>query len=48
VQDVRVGKHIILKIEAANEAAAKEVAETACKKLLANAVMEFFEIEFVK
>jgi phosphoribosylformylglycinamidine synthase len=48
VQDVRVGKHITLKIEAANDAAAKEVAETAAKKLLANAVMEFFEIEFVK
>jgi len=47
VQDVRVGKQITLKIEAANEAAAKEMAETAAKKLLANAVMEFFEIEFV-
>jgi phosphoribosylformylglycinamidine synthase len=48
IQDVRVGKHITLKIEAANEAAAKEMAETAAKKLLANAVMEFFEIEFVQ
>jgi len=48
VQDVRVGKHITLKIEAANEAEAKEVAETACKKLLANAVMEFFEMELVQ
>ena len=48
VQDVRVGKHISLQIEAANEAAAKEVAENASKKLLANAVMEYFEIEFVQ
>jgi len=48
VQDVRVGKHITLQIEAANEAAAKEIAETASKQLLANAVMEYFEIEFVK
>jgi phosphoribosylformylglycinamidine synthase len=28
VKDVRVGKHITLQIEAANEAAAKEIAET--------------------
>ena len=48
VQDVRVGKHITLQIDAANEAAAREVAESACKKLLANAVMEYFEIEFVQ
>jgi len=48
IQDVRVGKHITLQIEAANEAAAKEIAETASKQLLANAVMEYFEIEFVK
>ena len=48
VQDVRVGKHISLQIEAANEAAAREVAENASKKLLANAVMEYFEIEFIQ
>ncbi len=48
VQDVRVGKHITLQIEAANEAAARTVAEEASKKLLANAVMEYFEIEFVQ
>ncbi|MEY4051496.1 MAG: hypothetical protein RIR64_481, partial [Bacteroidota bacterium] len=27
---------------------AREIAETASKQLLANAVMEYFEIEFVK
>jgi phosphoribosylformylglycinamidine synthase PurS subunit len=48
VQDVRVGKQITLQIEADNEAAAKSIAEEASKKLLANAVMEYFEIEFVK
>ena len=42
VQDVRVGKQITLQIEAADEAAAKIVAEEASKKLLANAVMEYF------
>ena len=48
VQDVRVGKHITLRIDAENEAAAREMAEKASKQLLANAVMEYFEIEFVK
>jgi phosphoribosylformylglycinamidine synthase len=48
IQDVRVGKNITLQIEAANEAAAKEIAETASKQLLANAVMEYFEIEVIK
>jgi phosphoribosylformylglycinamidine synthase PurS subunit len=45
VQDVRVGKHITLQVEADNEAAAKAIAEEASKKLLSNAVMEYFEIE---
>ncbi|MDI9365763.1 MAG: phosphoribosylformylglycinamidine synthase subunit PurS [Flavobacterium sp.] len=45
VQDVRVGKHITLQIEAESEEAAKAIAEEASKKLLANAVMEYFEIE---
>jgi phosphoribosylformylglycinamidine synthase len=48
VKDVRVGKHITLQVEADNEAAAKEIAETASKQLLANAVMEYFEIEVIK
>ena len=48
ITDVRVGKHISLEIEADSEAAAKELAEEASKKLLANPVMEFFEIEFIK
>jgi phosphoribosylformylglycinamidine synthase len=48
VQDVRVGKHISLQIEAANEAEARKVAEEASKQLLANAVMEYFEIEFIQ
>jgi phosphoribosylformylglycinamidine synthase PurS subunit len=48
VEDVRVGKHITLQIEAADEAAARRVAEEASKQLLANAVMEYFEIDFVQ
>ncbi|MEK0422826.1 MAG: phosphoribosylformylglycinamidine synthase subunit PurS [Bacteroidota bacterium] len=48
VQDVRVGKHITLQIEAGSQEAARALAEEASKKLLSNAVMEYFEIEFVQ
>lgn len=44
IQDVRIGKHITLQVEATDEAHAKQVAEEACKKLLANGVMEAFDI----
>jgi phosphoribosylformylglycinamidine synthase len=44
VNDVRIGKHIQLQIEAANEEEARAIAEEASKKLLANPVMEEFTI----
>ena len=44
IQDVRVGKNISLQIEAASADEAKAIAEEASKKLLANPVMEYFEI----
>ncbi len=44
VADVRIGKHIDLKIEAATKEEALAAAEDAAKKLLANPVMEVFEI----
>ncbi len=44
VEDVRVGKHISLQIEAPNEIEAKAIAEEASKRLLANQVMEYYEI----
>ena len=47
VADVRVGKHISLQIDAASEDEAKKLAEEASKKLLANPVMEFYEIEMI-
>lgn len=46
IKDVRIGKHITLQVEAATEEAARQIAEEAAKKLLANAVMEMFEITF--
>ncbi|MBC9930728.1 phosphoribosylformylglycinamidine synthase subunit PurS [Chitinophaga qingshengii] len=44
VQDVRIGKHITLQIEAASKEEAQQIAESACQKLLANQVMEYFEV----
>ncbi|HSZ87616.1 MAG TPA: phosphoribosylformylglycinamidine synthase subunit PurS [Puia sp.] len=46
INDVRIGKNISLQIEADSESQAKQIAEEASKKLLANPVMEYFEIVF--
>lgn len=45
VTDARIGRNIQLQIEADSEAQAIQVAEEASKKLLANEVMEYFEVE---
>ncbi len=42
IRDVRIGKHISMELEADNEAAAYEMVEIACKKLLANLIMESY------
>ena len=42
VEDVRIGKHITLELDAATESEASEKVEVACKKLLANVIMEDF------
>jgi phosphoribosylformylglycinamidine synthase subunit PurS len=44
VSDVRTGKHITLKADTDSKEAARTLAEEACRKLLANPVMEEFEI----
>lgn len=44
IEDVRIGKHITLQVEATSKEEAGRVAEEATKKLLANAVMESYEI----
>ena len=44
IGDVRIGKHITLQIEAASADEARVIADEASKKLLANQVMEFYEI----
>jgi phosphoribosylformylglycinamidine synthase len=44
VNDVRIGKSISLQVEATSAEEARQVAEEAGRKLLANPVMEYFEI----
>lgn len=41
--NVRIGKHITLKVEAESKEAAITQVEEACKKLLHNPVMEYYE-----
>lgn len=42
VVDVRIGKHIVMTLDADSEEAAAEMVDLACKKLLANLIMETY------
>jgi phosphoribosylformylglycinamidine synthase subunit PurS len=48
IDDVRIGKRVELDINAPDEKKARELADTACSSLLANELMEDYEIEIVK
>lgn len=43
IENVRIGKHITLELEAASKDVANEKVNAACKKLLANPIMETYE-----
>ncbi len=45
IQNVRVGKHITLELESENESVARQKVDEACRKLLANLIMESYEFE---
>lgn len=45
VTDVRIGRNIQLQVEADSADRAKAIAEEASRKLLANEVMEYFEVD---
>ena len=45
ISNVRIGKHITLEIEADNEETARGKVDEACKKLLANEIMESYAFE---
>lgn len=48
VNDVRIGKFIEMDIDAKSKEEAHELADTACAKLLANEVMEDYQIRIEK
>lgn len=48
IQNVRIGKHITLQVDAESREAATEKVDTACKKLLANLIMESYEFELAE
>lgn len=45
VRDVRIGKNVKLSVEATSAEEARSIAEEAAQKLLANPVMEEFQIQ---
>ena len=47
VRDTRVGKVIDLELEAADAPAAKALVESMCERLLANPLIESYEVEIV-
>jgi phosphoribosylformylglycinamidine synthase len=48
MKNVRIGKHIELDVQAPDRDRATELVEDACKKLLANPVMEDYHIEILE
>ena len=44
INQVRIGKHMSMELEAANQAEAEQMVDEACKKLLANLIMESYHI----
>jgi phosphoribosylformylglycinamidine synthase len=47
VKNVRIGKQIIIELNSTDEAAAKDEVTKMCQKLLANTVIEDYNIEIV-
>ena len=47
VRDVHVGRHVVVEMDAADSAAAERSTRDMCQKLLANPVIEDFEIASV-
>ncbi|NTW33585.1 MAG: phosphoribosylformylglycinamidine synthase subunit PurS [Bacteroidetes bacterium] len=43
IYNVRIGKHITLELEAASKQEAFDKTDTACKKMLANMIVEYYD-----
>ncbi len=48
VSDVRIGKQIVLELQGDDEEKAKKEVEMMCEELLANTVIEDYDVEIVK
>jgi phosphoribosylformylglycinamidine synthase len=48
ISNVRIGKHISLEVEASDKKTAESKVDEACKKLLANQIMESYRFELVE
>ena len=48
IDGVRIGKHIRLFVEAASQSEAEQMVDTACKKMLANQIMESYHFELTE
>ena len=48
ISNVRIGKHITLFVDSADESLAKQTVEQACTKLLCNQIMESFDFSLEK
>ena len=48
ISNVRIGKHIELEVIASDEKKASDIVTDACKKILANEIMESFEFDIKK
>lgn len=48
IQNVRIGKHISLEVEASDEKVASQMVDDACKRLLANLIMERYDFTLTK
>ncbi len=45
IDNVRIGKHVTLELESGNRDEASKKVDEACKKLLANPIMEYYEFQ---
>jgi phosphoribosylformylglycinamidine synthase len=48
VSDVRIGKHITVKLEASNTKEAEEMVAEMCRKVLINPIMEYYEFKITE
>jgi len=48
IDNVRIGKHITLDVEAEDHESAKQKVDTACKKMLCNQIMESYSFKLAQ